>query len=358
VRKRWAVAALIAAGMGILLVARARVPASSAPPAHAERALLVAPSASAQPPKPPPAAALVSPKGRRVALDTPLFARFDVHIDKTSVELALEPSAEGRLEWLSASELRFVPAGWRAGREYRVRLTGRALGGTPLEPSEWRFRTRVPAPESIVPGEGKPIVLTFDDGPHKQRQADRLLDVLRDHGARAVFFPTGRWAKTRPDWVARAVREGHRVCNHTLSHKNLTEPWMTESEIRREIAGGAGDGTCRWFRPPLLGTDARVERIAKELGSELYLWDVDSRDWEDAPAEDVENLVLANARPNAVVLLHIHAEGTHKALPSILTRLEAAGYELTHEGTKPPASRGLVTTPNTRGGSPRRAAPP
>lgn len=353
---------MLATAVVVVLVARARSPARahavppSSPPASASA--LAAPSASAPAHPRPLAAARVSPHGRRVTLDTPLFARFDVAVDRTTLDLAIEPRAEGKVEWLSPSELRFVPTRWTAGREYRVRLAARTLDGTPFQPPEWRFRTRVPAPEAIAPGDGKPIVLTFDDGPHKQHQADRLLDVLRDHGARAVFFPTGKWAKTRPDFVARAAREGHRVCNHTLSHKNLTEPWMTDAEIRKEIAGGAGDGTCRWFRPPLLGTDARVERIAKELGYELYLWDIDSRDWEDAPAEDVENLVLSQAHPNAVVLLHIHAAGTQKALPSILTRLKAAGYVLTHEGTKPPAPRGLVTTPDLRGGSSPHAAPP
>ncbi len=194
-----------------------------------------------------------------------------------------------------------------------------------------------------MPGEGKPIVLSFDDAPSYPQQADRLLDVLREHDAKVLFFPVGRWARQRKDWVARAVREGHRVCNHSFSHENLTLPGVTEAKIRSEIEKGASDGNCRWFRPPALGVDGRVERIAKQLGYSIYLWDVDSRDWEDAPAEDVENLVLAGARPGAVVLLHMHAAGTWAALPRLLRRLRAAGYLVTHEGSSPPKNLLLST---------------
>ena len=278
-------------------------------------------------------AAEVAPLGKRVKLDEPIEVRFDVAVDRVSVErsLVIDPPAAGRFEWPDARTLRFVPEGWRAGRAYRVELRGPGLA-----PAAWQFRTRIPKPLAIVPGEGKPIVLSFDDGPHKKRQADRLLDVLRDHGARVVFFPTGRWARQRRDWVERAEREGHLVCNHSYSHENLTEAWVTEKDIRFEIENGAGHGKCAWFRPPLMAFDGRVTRIAKELGYALYFWDVDSRDWEDTPGLDVYNLVLARARPGAVVLLHMHAEGTHKALPHLLKRLAAAGYRVEHQDTEPP----------------------
>jgi peptidoglycan-N-acetylglucosamine deacetylase len=327
-RARLTLSILIPVAAGALLVSLARPDSSFAvPPAPIGEA----PAAPARPPSSPAAAALdVSPRGQRVALDTPVWAELDGDLDRGSVErsFSIDPPTAGRFEWLDMRSFRFVPERWLPGRVYRVQA-----GGT-----SWQFRTRIPPPEAIVPGEGRPIVLSFDDGPHERRQADRLLDVLAAHGAKVLFFPTGRWARQRPDFIERAVREGHRVCNHTLSHRNLTLPPITEAVIRSEIENGAGDGTCRYFRPPLLGVDARVERIARELGYELYLWDVDSRDWEDTPAEDIENIVLAGAKPGAVVLLHIHAAETQRALPRMLERLRGAGYVVTHEGTKPPPS--------------------
>lgn len=334
-RGRWWVwgAVLLFAGVGSALW-------PSAPPAPAAAATAPAPARPEPAPPAPPSraqpAARVGPLGKRVPLEAPLEAHFDVPVDAASIELALDPPAAGRLEWTDARTLRFVPERWRAGRAYRVSLSGLGREGDPLAPVQWQFRTRIPKPAAIVPGDGRPLVLTFDDGPHKKRQADRLLDVLREHGARAVFFPTGRWTRQRADWVERARREGHRICNHSYSHKNLTQPWVTEQDIRFEIENGAGHGDCTWFRPPLMAFDGRVERVARELGYSLYFWDVDSRDWEDTPALDVYNLVLARARPEAVVLLHMHAAGTLRALPRLLERLRRAGYVLTHEGTRPP----------------------
>jgi peptidoglycan-N-acetylglucosamine deacetylase len=319
---------MVAAGALLVTLGRSHPVPSQAVPAPIEPAPVAAPAQSLA--SPPLAAIDVSPRGQRVDLDTPVWAELERDADRPQVErsFSIDPPSAGRFEWLDARSFRFVPERWLPGRVYSVRA-----GGT-----SWQFRTRIPPPAAIEPGNGRPIVLSFDDGPHDRRQADQLLDLLATHGAKVLFFPTGRWARQREDFVERAARDGHRVCNHTLNHKNLTLPSVTEAEIRFEIQNGASDGRCRYFRPPLLGVDRRVERIARELGYVLYYWDVDSRDWQDTPAEDVENLVLGAARPEAVVLLHMHAAGTLRALPRILERLRGAGYVVTHEGTKPPRS--------------------
>lgn len=266
----------------------------------------------------------VSPVGDRVEPDAPVVVRFERDVPEQHRRglLTLEPPTAVRERWLDARTLALDPGAWRMGRAQRV-SSGAKDGAV-----EWTFRTRVTAPRGVLAGNGRRLVFTFDDGPNDRRQADRLLDRLKELGIRAIFFPTGRWTSTRPDWVERAKREGHRVCNHTQNHVNLTAPWMTEARIRAEIEGGASDGDCRLFRPPLLGIDRRVQRIAAELGYELYLWDLDTRDWEGAPAEDIENLVLRGARPEAVVLFHIHAKATFQALPSLAEKLRAAGYVL------------------------------
>lgn len=274
--------------------------------------------------------------GERVALDAPLVVRFEGDIPSAQrwKVAELEPDVAGDGHWVDGATWSFTPKRWRQGRPQRVRL--HPPGG---EPVEWTFRARVPMPLAPVAGEGARLVLSFDDGPNDRRQADRLLDRLKELRIRALFFPSGRWAKTRPDWVARARDEGHRVCNHTFSHVNLTAPWMTDARITDEIARGAGDGECKLFRPPLMGVDARVERVAKTLGYEVYLWDVDSRDWEGGPAEDVLATTLGQARPDAVVLFHIHAEATYQILPPLAERLRQAGYVLSWDPADAPGSR-------------------
>lgn len=324
-----------------LVAVAAALPQAGARPEPAALALPVAlPSATVAfaPAReaPRPRVIDVAPLGVRVALDAPLVVRLDGEVPAPARAgfATLEPDVAGEARWIDGSTWTFTPTRWRQGRPQRVRI--HPPGG---EPIEWAFRTRVPMPLAPVAGEGARLVLTFDDGPNDRRQADRLLDRLKELRIRALFFPSGRWAEARPDWVLRAHEEGHRVCNHTFSHVNLTAPWMTEARITDEIARGAGDGECKLFRPPLMGVDARVERIAKTLGYEVYLWDVDSRDWEGGPAEDVLATALGQARPDAVVLFHIHADATYEILPPLAEKLREAGYVLSWDPADAPARR-------------------
>jgi peptidoglycan/xylan/chitin deacetylase (PgdA/CDA1 family) len=325
----------------VFLAIAAAVPAAGAEPEPWPRAVVAVPTSGAERAHagvapaaidPPPRVIDVSPTGDRVPTDAPLVVRFDRDVPESERAslLSFDPGLPGEPSWLDARTVSLASVRWRAGRAQRVTVATR-------EPVSWTFRAKVPMPDAIAPVSGARLILSFDDGPNDPRQADRLLDRLHELGIRALFFPSARWLRTREDWLARAVHEGHRVCNHTLSHVNLTAPWMTEARIRSEIAQGAGDGSCKLFRPPLMGYDKRVEAIAKELGYDLFLWDIDSRDWEGGPAEDVMATVLHAAKPDAVVLLHIHADATYRILPALAERLRSAGYVLSWDPADSPA---------------------
>jgi peptidoglycan/xylan/chitin deacetylase (PgdA/CDA1 family) len=262
-----------------------------------------------------------SPSGVRVPLDSPVVVKFDRAPEKQAITLTLEPPAKGQITWPDPQTLTFTPARWADGKPYHVRVEGEGVA-----PATFEFRTLFPPPERIEPGHGERVTLTFDDGADRPAQVTALLDLLQKEDIQAIFFPTGRWAEANPHLVERMIRDGHRVCNHTYSHQNLRLPQLTEEEIRTEITRGAGDGKCRLFRPPLKAFDPRVERIVAALGYTLYLWDVDSRDWEGAATEDIVNLVLARIHPGAVVLFHMHQQTSLDALPRILPRLRKAGY--------------------------------
>jgi len=62
----------------------------------------------------------------------------------------------------------------------------------------------------------KSIALTFDDVPDP-RFTPQLLDVLRRYHVKATFFVVGSRAKKHPDLVARIVREGHAIGNHSYT---------------------------------------------------------------------------------------------------------------------------------------------
>lgn len=271
----------------------------------------------------------LSPQGS-VSLREPVRVRFDRPVDRGSVERAfrVNPPTAGDFEWVTNRAFAWYPKRWRAGTLHTVRVSGQAADGAPILDTVWRFRSRVPAPRSIPPGDGARVVLTFDDAPRDREQALRLLDDLRFMRVRAVLFPVNQWARHQPEWVERARRDGHLVCNHTFSHRDLTR--LSDRLVRREIESGAGHGTCRLLRPPFGAVDARVRAIAEELGYQIYLWDVDSQDWEGIGTDDIAHGVLRRVDGDSVVLFHMNVDATFDALPLIVRTLRRAGYVLSH----------------------------
>jgi peptidoglycan/xylan/chitin deacetylase (PgdA/CDA1 family) len=256
-----------------------------------------------------------------VALDAKLTVRFDRPLSPDKLTLSIDPPAAGKPSWPDPQTFVFEPASWHDGKRHTVRIESPGV-----EPVTFQFTTLAPPPARVEPGGGARITLTFDDGASDASHVTRLLDLLEKEDIDAIFFPTGYWAETHPRLIERIRRDGHRVCNHTYSHPRL--PQLADDAVRKEIAKGAGAGTCPLFRPPMRAYDPRIERIVAEMGYTMYLWDIDSRDWEGLPAEDMVHRILKRARPGAVVLFHMHAAETLKALPALIPRLRKAGYVL------------------------------
>lgn len=105
-------------------------------------------------------------------------------------------------------------------------------------------RTHETVGASMRPGT---VALTYDGGPDPA-WTPALLDVLKQHGARATFFLTGTEAAAHPDLVRRIKREGHEIGSHTYTDANLAA--VSEPRARLELAltqntlaGTAGIGT-------------------------------------------------------------------------------------------------------------------
>ncbi|MEV3870229.1 polysaccharide deacetylase family protein [Streptomyces sp. NPDC049906] len=213
----------------------------------------------------------------------------------------------------------------RAPRRLRTRLVTAvvigALTGSVLVAVD---ATAVAAPRKVV-------YLTFDDGPGAH--TPKVLDLLKQHGAKATFYQTGGNAAARPWDTRRAHREGHSVQNHTWSHVDLRRvDWPTfKSEVTRTdtaIRNGTGTTpTC--LRPPYGAVDQKVRERAAALRKGLRLWTVDTRDWARPGRAAIESRVLNGVRDGSVVLMH-DAGGdrsqTVAALPKILKTLKARGY--------------------------------
>ncbi len=75
--------------------------------------------------------------------------------------------------------------------------------------------------------------ITFDDG-YNKKYVEKVLDVLKKNNVKSTFFIIGNVLNDYPEVWKRAVKEGHQICNHTQSHKILTE--LPDEVIQAEIS--------------------------------------------------------------------------------------------------------------------------
>lgn len=72
-----------------------------------------------------------------------------------------------------------------------------------------------------MPTEEHVVALTFNAA-WDENGLDTVLGELRRRNAPATFFPTGRFAETRPA-AARAMAAEHGIGNHSYSHPQLAD---------------------------------------------------------------------------------------------------------------------------------------
>jgi peptidoglycan-N-acetylglucosamine deacetylase len=123
--------------------------------------------------------------------------------------------------------------------------------------------------------------LTLDDGPHP-KHTDRVLKTLSDH---QTFFIIGENALAFPEIVYRIASAGHRIGNHSYSHHDLTKLSAKEIEsqiMKTEKLIALYSGKEKLLRPPYGAHNSLVQKVSKDLGYQLYFWNVDTLDWKKA----------------------------------------------------------------------------
>ncbi|OBH63980.1 hypothetical protein A5686_16995 [Mycobacterium sp. E2479] len=184
------------------------------------------------------------------------------------------------------------------------------------------------------------ITLTFDNGP-TPGVTDRVLDALAQRQMPAMFFVVGQHvsAPAGRRLMARAVREGHRIGNHSYTH-GLPLGELSPAEAIHEISatqtllGDFTDGD-RYFRP--WGTEGALERrclnqtAVDYLIAEKYtcvLWNSVPRDWADAEGWVSRALADTRIHSHTVVVLHDLPTGAMEQLPRFLDELTQSGVEV------------------------------
>ncbi len=180
-----------------------------------------------------------------------------------------------------------------------------------------------------IPGRGKVVALTIDDGPHSG-YTERLLAILREAKVKATFFLVGRMAATTPELVRQELAEGHTLGNHSHYHNNLLslppEGVVTEWRMCNYTVRSITGEFPRFCRPPGGNYDASVLEAASAEGLTAVLWTANAADCTGLNSRDIAQKVLSQVSPGGIILIHDGVEATVQALPHILSTLKKKGY--------------------------------
>lgn len=192
----------------------------------------------------------------------------------------------------------------------------------------------------------KPLYLTFDAG-YENGNIARILDILKEKDVPAAFFVLAHLVRRETALVQRMLDEGHLVCNHTASHKDLSRAGA--EEFKRELTAlesvyrdALGCELSRYYRPPEGTFSLDNLKTAKEMGYKTVFWSFAYADWDNGRQPNPESAVrkvLDHTHPGAVILLHPTSATNASILPILIDSWRADGYtfgtldELTGSGT-------------------------
>ena len=150
------------------------------------------------------------------------------------------------------------------------------------------------------------LALTFDDGPDPI-WTPKLLDLLRELGARATFFPIAPRAAEHGEIIQRMQAEGHAIglhCDQHVRHSERDHAWLkddTDSALMR--LAGVGVRPTFW-RTPWGDTAPWSNHVARDRDLRLIGWTVDTMDWRGDSATDMFEATREELTDGAIVLAH------------------------------------------------------
>ncbi|MGV9641875.1 polysaccharide deacetylase family protein [Streptomyces sp. NPDC004822] len=178
------------------------------------------------------------------------------------------------------------------------------------------------------------VNITIDDGPDP-KWTPQVLDVLRENGVKATFCMVGTQAEAYPDLVKKVVAEGHRLCDHSVSHDTAMDKNAQTYQSRqildaeRMITKASGGVRPMYYRAPGGAFTPYSRKLAASRGMRPLGWNVDTKDFEQPGADAIVATVQRELANGPTVLFH-DAGGdrsqTVEALRRVLPWLAEQGY--------------------------------
>jgi peptidoglycan/xylan/chitin deacetylase (PgdA/CDA1 family) len=181
------------------------------------------------------------------------------------------------------------------------------------------------------------VFFTFDDGPHPEYTIE-ILKILQRYNLRATFFVLGKKVRSYPEVLEAIKRSGHRIGNHSYSHRFvwIMPPNLIEKEFEEtdKVVKGIIEEEPSYIRPPWGGNNLALWKHISKDGKGLVLWSLDSKDWmRNISTDDIVRNVLEKVKPGDIILFHDGrwddiSKKTVEALPRIIEGLINRGYEI------------------------------
>lgn len=190
----------------------------------------------------------------------------------------------------------------------------------------------VPGRQLLVHGsrDRAQIAITVDDGPDPV-YTPQILDILRDHDAKATFFVVGGAAEQYPELVRRMQKEGHEVGSHSYSHPYFNQlSWSgaaQEITMTRWVLDRILGEKCRLFRPPHGKLSLRSLIPAWAAGQRVVMWNVDLKDYRASTGEVEAQLDRTSFSSGDIILYHGINDAALTALPRVIEAARENGRE-------------------------------
>ncbi len=190
-------------------------------------------------------------------------------------------------------------------------------------------------PQTGLPGEGKYIAWTVDDGADPE-VVRAYAEFAHRTGTRLTFFINGQYPafKQHRDLLLPLVKSGQlQIANHTYSHAALTS--LTDEQIVQELTRNDeeirrlfGVSSKPYFRPPYGYYDARVLAAAASCGfTRPVLWFGSLADSSNISSAEVYAYAEKYALAQHIVIGHLNYRGVVSALDRIRALLDRRGLK-------------------------------
>ena len=181
--------------------------------------------------------------------------------------------------------------------------------------------------------EDKVIYLTFDAG-YENGNIAKILDVMQEQNVTGAFFILGNLIERNPDLVKRMAEQGHLVCNHTYTHKNITT--MSQSELNAELdrlenayQQLTGKPMDKYFRPPEGTFDQSSLKVVSDCGYKTVFWSFAYADWDNhkqMSPQAAKKKIFDNLHNGEIMLLHPTSATNAQILGEVISDLKGMGY--------------------------------